>query len=140
MKINQFNKRTDFDGLRADINEALKAIGKKYGLHLHAGNGTYNSEVFTLKLACTTLGEGGVVETPEAKEFKANATLYGMKPDDLGKTVTIYGRGFEIAGLKPKSRNCITGKCVNSGKGFKLPLAEVKRSLGYEVTAMDSRY
>jgi hypothetical protein len=140
MKINQFNKSTNFEALRADINAALKAVGQKYDLHLHAGNGSYNTEVFTLKLNCTTLGKGGTIETPEAKAFKTNAEMYGLKATDLGKTVTIQGREFEITGLKPKSRNCVIGKDVRTGKGFKLPLAGVKRSLGYEVGRFDEQF
>lgn len=140
MKIKQFDKSVDFNGLRNDINTALEAIGKKYGIAIHAGNASYNPEALTFKLQCTTLGDGGVVETMEAKTFKSHATIYGMKPEDLGKTVTVYGRVFEITGMKPKSRNCIIGKDPKNGKGFKLPLYEVKQSLGYKVSEMDRSY
>jgi len=136
MKIKQFNSAVDFNQLRSEINQALEGVGKKYGVNFQARNASYLDQVATFKLELTTLGEGGTVETKEAKEFKSMATLYGMKPEDLGKTVTIQGRKFEITGMKPKSRNCITGK-DSSGRGYKLPLAGVKRSLGYAVTAMD---
>lgn len=136
MKIKQFNSSVDFNQLRSDINKALENIGTKYGVSFHAGNVSYSDQVATFKLEVTTLGEGGAVETKEGKDFKKMATLYGLKPEDLGKTVTIQGRKFEITGMKPRSKNCIIGKDPY-GKGFKLPLAAVKRSLGYEVTAMD---
>ena len=139
-KINQFSRQTDFNGLRTEINDALKALGVKYGVSIKAGNASYNSELATFKLELTTLGQGGAVETKEAKDFKSHASMYGMKADDLGKTVTIQGRQCQITGLKPRSRNCIIGKDLSSSKSFKLPLAGVKKSLGYEVTELDRNY
>lgn len=130
MKIKEFNT-ANLPQLRAEINSALEALGEKYDVDIKAGNASYSTEVATFKLSITTKGVAGEVETKEAKDFKLGASLYGMKKEDMGREVTVFGRKFVITGAKWRSGNPIIGLDKAKGKSFKLPLGEVKKSLGY---------
>ena len=128
-KIQQFERSTDFNALRLEIDSALASLGQKYGVNFHAGNVSYNSQCATFKLEITTLGDGGTVETKEAKDFKLYASSYGFKPEDLGRVFKFQGSDYKITGLKPRSRNCICIMGVNNNRAYKINPDAVLRSL-----------
>ena len=130
-KITSFRNQSHMiEPLRKEINDALKAIADKYDITILAGNASYNDGMVQYKLACTTKGENGEVETKEAKDFKKYASMYGLKVEDLGKEFPMGRDKYKITGLKPRSRNCIIAQKVGTTQGYKFDPQLVKQSLG----------
>lgn len=135
-KIKNFKtQKNEIENIRRDINAALKAIGEKYDVTILAGNASYNDDMVQFKLTCTTKGENGEVETKEAKDFKLYASMYGLKPEMLGKEFQ-YGRDrFQITGLKPRSQKCVIVKMVGTDKSYKFEPEAVNQLMSKTVTA-----
>ena len=128
-KINEFD-RTNLRLLRDDVESALNAVGKKYGIDLRLGTGRFSSENVTFRLEGSVIRAEGVV-TREAAEFRQYADLLGLEASDLGKTFTQGGRRFEITGAKLSSRKYpILARNVLNGKVYKFRVADVREALG----------
>lgn len=120
--------------IREAVDAALEEVGKDLGVGLSLGSGSFTSVEGHFRLNVVTLGEGGKVESPEAKAWPTYCTAYGFKPEDLGATFHSQGRAFKITGIKPsRSQYPISGERVPDGKGFKFPASQVLRALGREV-------
>lgn len=133
MKVTSFTDldKMEFDQVRVDITDALKEVGAKYGLSFRATNISYTSTNATIKLEASCLTPSGEVIFKEAEDFKKMAELYGLKPEDLGKTFEyIDGINYQIVGLKPKSRRYpILCKNLQNLKLVRLNLSFLKDSL-----------
>lgn len=137
MKIKQIDRQI-IPLIRSEIDQALKALAEKFDVTISAGNASFTPESVTFKLAVTTKGEGGKVETKEGKDFKLYAEMYGLKKEDLGKEIKVGINTYIITGLALKSRKYpVTVTDTRSGTGYKLQMSAVKRALGYPVTAFD---
>ena len=135
MEIKQVD-RTTVRLLGDKIEEALQAVAKEYGVAIKRGNGTFEPSNFTMKIECSVVVDGNVV-TKEAEHFKRYATFYGMKPEDLGKTIRVGRDIYEITGMRLKAHKYpILGKRPD-GRTFYLPLSSVKPALGYKATDAD---
>jgi hypothetical protein len=88
--------------LRPEIEDALSGISAKYGIEMKVGNGSYSGLSGHLKLNLSTTGENG--ETPESRDFEILASDYGMDKEWFGKTFTVNGDSYTIAGILPKKR------------------------------------
>lgn len=122
--------------IREAVDAALEEVGKDLGVGLMLGNGSFTSTEGHFRLNVTVLGEGGKVESPEAKAWPVYCTAYGFKAEDLGAVFHSQGKAFKITGIKPsRSQYPISGERVPDGKGFKFPVAQVLRALGREVPA-----
>lgn len=136
-KINMFD-RSACEVLRKEMDFAIQNIANKFGISIRTGNGKFTDTTFTLKIEMACVSENGEVSSKEAEEFKMLANSWGMKPEDLHKTIIIHGTSYQITGSNCRSyRFPITAKNIQNGKGFKLPLASVKAALGYKVEATD---
>lgn len=90
--------------VRDDMNEALAEIGKKHGLLLQCGRGTFTSSAATLKVEMAIAsGEGGeTVENVKAvADWNALAERYGFDKAWLGKSFTYGAERWTILGLRP---------------------------------------
>ena len=73
--------------------------------------------------------DSGTTVTKEVAAFKSLATLYGFKPEDLGRTFTVRGKSYILTGIDRKSYKFpILVSC--NGKMFKFPLDTVQLALG----------
>ncbi len=117
--ITRFEK-DQFSQLRAEIDAALKIVSNKYGLVFHAGNVKYESHTAEFKLHVSTLTEGGEVIHKEAEDFKCYATLYGLKPKDLGRKYLRAGQVYTIIGCKPLNRTYPILVSCTDGKRYKI--------------------
>ncbi len=88
-------------------------------------------EIFpvTLKVEVAKKGDGGIVESRIARDFKNNAGLYGLEPDDLGKTFEQNGETFTIKGLKTRNRKFPIIAENNKGQSYKFGEQMVKLML-----------
>ena len=82
--------------LRTQMNDALAPLGKALGLKIDVGSARYSAENVTFKVDAMLAGYD-----PERKEFEAYADMYGLKPGDYGREVTIMGRRFKLLSIKP---------------------------------------
>lgn len=120
--------RSNLRMIKAEINEALEAVGEKYGLDIKVGGGNFTAANAKLNCMIATKGEGGAVNTREAEDFKRMAFRYGLKPEDFGRTFTEGGKVYKIVGCKPKSYQYPI-LCEQGGKTYKLPADRVVRGL-----------
>ena len=113
-------------------------MAEELGISIKTGSGSFTATTFTLKIECATIGESGIVLDKEAEEFKLLANSWGMKSEDLGRTVLINGESFEIKGASSRSwKFPIMVNNLKTGRGWKFPVKTVKRALGYVVTGME---
>jgi hypothetical protein len=119
--------------LRAEIESALAAVATKHGIAIKAGNGNYSGTNATLKLEISVVDASGTTITKEAAAFKQLAILYGFTPEHLGRTFTIRGKSFNLAGIDRKSYKYPV-LATNGGKTFKLRLEDVQSAFGVKST------
>lgn len=80
--------------MRNDINEALKAVGEKYGLVLEAGNASFNETCADFKLKATD----------PVENWKQNVAHTGLRPDDYGKLALFGKQKLKIVGFDRTAR------------------------------------
>jgi hypothetical protein len=128
MKIQQMDRKT-VQLLSDAITQALQPLAAQYGVKIDRGSASYNDQNFTLKVSVAVIGEGGVAVSKEVTDFKRYAEFKGLKADDLGRTVSISGKPYTIAGYLVRStRNPILVK-DSKGKSWRMPLYLVTEAL-----------
>lgn len=109
------------NALRPKVEAALADLAKDLGIVIKAGKINYSADNCTLQVTFANVGEGGVVLSKEATDFKRMAKLYGLEPEDLGRTFKWGGKEFTITGLAARAaRFPILGKDA-LGRTFKFP-------------------
>jgi hypothetical protein len=99
-KITQFDKPS-LHLLRAALDRAMAQVALDHGLTLRVGNISYQQQTCTLKVEAAIVDQAsGRPATKEAEAFKQLASIYGLRPEDLGRTVTHQGQPLTVAGLK----------------------------------------
>ena len=110
-----------------DVNVALAIVAKKHGVLLSMGNARFTTTSATMKMdisiadagtiAAGTTG-GVTAKTARAEaDFKAYATMHGLKPEWLHTSVMIHGKSLEIAGLLPnKHKNVVLVRGTGGGQ------------------------
>lgn len=98
------------NNLRTDINEALTAVGEKYGLDLRFRNARYKDMEFNAKIEGTLKKCNG--KSVEQLNFEMTCSHYGFKPSDYNKTFNIDGKRYAVKGFNPKKRKYPV-KCVD---------------------------
>lgn len=68
------------ENMRTDINEALKAVGKKYGLTIEAGSASFTETSVDFKLKAVNAQEN----------WNQCVAYTGLRPDDFGK-IGLFG-------------------------------------------------
>lgn len=96
--------RTTCRLLAERIEAALKPIADELGVVITAKGGSFTSSQYTCKVEVATVGDDGAVKTRAADAFKQLASLYGMAPDDLGKTFRVNRKTYTIVGLATRRR------------------------------------
>lgn len=113
--------------LRNEIDAALKALGERHGLKIHAGSARFTSGSAEFKVEFAAIAEGGVVLTPERQNWGVYAGMYDLKPEWLDKSFGWSGKTFKITGLNPKKHKRPVTCSGNDGKGYVFPAEDVKR-------------
>jgi hypothetical protein len=109
---------------------ALKAVAEKYGLAVEHRGGAIASTYVELKFQFSRVAESGQVLSREATDFSRYASMYGLRPEDLGATFTCNGTAYRISGLSPrKSRMPVLATRVSDGRSFKFTVDAVRRSV-----------
>lgn len=107
MNLSQYKK------ISAQVNADLTAVLAKHGFKVTKLNASIEAISGTLRLTigCADTNHkdaSGAVTTPEREYYKQFCTMYDMKPEWLGDTVTFSGEKHTIAGMK----NTRSDKCI----------------------------
>jgi len=86
--------------LRADVDGALEAVGKKHSVVLKLGRCTFTSSNATFKLEVDTIEIGGEVVTKELANLREMHKLLGLEEAHLTQVFAMNGRNFTLAGYK----------------------------------------
>lgn len=117
--------------LRGQIETALAELGAKHNLAISVGSASYlPGKNVTFKLECAAIDTNGEVATTEAEAFKSYAAIFGLKPDDLGKSFVSAGKKLKIIGCAPRSRKFPILCEDSNGSVFKLSEYSVINGLG----------
>jgi hypothetical protein len=106
--------------LRTDIDAALTAVAKKYGVSLAAGSASYSATQATFKLTVGLLGENGVVVDPRAADWPKYCGMFGLKPEWLGKVIHGSRGPLTITGLDTKKHKFPVIAIDAAGRGIKM--------------------
>lgn len=125
--------------LSQKVENQLEALGKELGIKFTYKGGRFSDSNMTMKIEAALI-QNGEAKSVEIEDFKTYAEIYGLKPDDLGKEITIGNNKYTIKGLKPRSKKYpIIGE-KGDGRRFKLPLTAVKTALGRELSDFEKFY
>ena len=129
-KLTQINS-TVCSNLRDEINEAIQMVANKYGIEIKAGSAKYSTNTAEFKLNVSIVDANGIAQTPEVRDFNHYCTMFGLKKEHLGQTITISGEKMKIVGLKSANRKYpIIAECIYSNKRYKLNEQTVRSALG----------
>ena len=116
-----------------EIRDALAAHFESFdfeGVNLSLGSARFSDKVVTFKLECAMPNEDGTATSKIGEDFKLYCHRYNLTPDDFGKEFSNGVDTFTIEGCKPRSSKYpILGKNVRTGKVYKFPAEQVRRSL-----------
>lgn len=124
--------RTNVRDILEECRAALEPIAEKHGLVLDRKGRTYYADALPVmfQLLVKQTDENGRVLSAEGKAFLEQATLFGLKPEDLGRKFQDSGDEYEVCGLKPRSRKYpVLATNTRSGKTFKFPVSVVRAAL-----------
>ena len=116
-KITEFNK-ANLKALRVELEAAHKAIEKKFGIQLKAGNISFSGNEANIKLKANTIGAQGTAITKEAKQFALYAELGGYGHLKVGSQVEINGTLLTIKGYNSRAPKSPIQLEAN-GRGYK---------------------
>ncbi len=115
--------------IREAAEKVLATLGEELNLQITIKGGTFDGGQITYKVEFAEIGEGGMVATKEAEDFKTYAHRYDMEPSDLGRTFTMRGETFTICGCKVRARKMPILATREDGNRFKFNHVDVKRAL-----------
>lgn len=87
--------------LRAEIDYALRELGEKRGVKIHAGGCTFSDTEVNFKLHVETC-DTSAVEEANRQTWERNCTFYGFAVSDFGKKFYVKDKGYRIVGLNLK--------------------------------------
>jgi flagellar capping protein FliD len=113
---------------RADFANAVKELEAKYKIKISDDDIRFSDEEFSMKITAKNLEIA-----PEAEKdfWNINCRVYGLEPEDFGKTVIIQGKHFKISGINIYApKNCIKVTNVNDGTEYTISAISAKIVLG----------
>jgi hypothetical protein len=115
-------ERSSVRALSEDIMEALKTVADKHGIHFASKGARFTPSNCTFKIEASVIGDNGVVESQERKDFVQYAFMYKLKPEWLDKTFVHGTDTFTITGLSTrKSKNPVLCRNERNQKTYIFP-------------------
>lgn len=119
--------RNEVKQIREEMNEALKTVAEKHNMILNVGNISYNDAEVNIKVNFKNLEKK---EEYDDKLFKQYAEMFGLKPEDQGKSFTSFsGITMTISHLDLKKRKYPIICNGSDGRSYKLSQEQVQRGL-----------
>ena len=91
--------------LRADMNEAVRAVAEKHGIVIDVGNIKYTHETCDIKISAHVKSEqfASDVDPKWVRNFNVYAMSYGFKPSDIGAKFILNDKLIEIVGMRQRA-------------------------------------
>ena len=127
--------------IRADIEQALRAVEQKHGVSFTLGSIRFSPDSFRCRLEADASAKAGLPAADRArKEFEEYAGAFFLKTDDFGKTFVGHtGSRYTICGIKPSSYKYPILARSSRGTVYKFTAEQVLRGLGRTKEADKSR-
>jgi hypothetical protein len=125
MKVTQFD-RTNLRQINAEMEAAMKAVAKKYGLEVKLGNTGFSTRNASFKFELMTISDNGQAVTKEATDFNRYKNAKGIQAN-LGDTFEFEDGTYTIVGYKARSIYPVLAKCNEDNKTYKFPINLVNR-------------
>jgi len=120
--MKEFN-RGNLDGIRRDINEALKAVEAKHDVSFDLGGIGFEKLKFTVKLT-VSIGDG---KEYQKTKFEQVCSIFDIPNDWYGKEFTNRGRKYRITAINTRARKMpMEYEDVISGGGYKCSVDHLK--------------
>jgi hypothetical protein len=125
--------RAVLDQTFALLESEMKALGVKVSV----GRASYSATSVgsaSFKVEFAEISSDGNVATRESQDFKVNAFIFGLKPEDLYRSFQMGGKSFKVVGLRTRA----TAKpilCESNGKQYIFPAETVKAMLALQKAA-----
>lgn len=83
--------------IRADLEDALNAVGKKHGIEsIKLGTIRFDEDGFKVPLEANFVGG----DSADLKTLKQNARILGFKPEIAGASIKYGGKDYIVTGLR----------------------------------------
>jgi len=100
-KLKQFDRATART-LSMEVEAALSAVGKRYGLNIKVSGGSFDAYQFSPKLQLK-IADTGDGQSADQREFAIYAPMFGLAAKHFGATLKHRGKTYKIAGIRPKA-------------------------------------
>jgi hypothetical protein len=116
--------------LRERLDLILQDVADRFGCRAQIGTMRFTANNVRVPIEFSLVTEDGMVKSPEADAFTANAWRYGLHAEELGRWFTSHsGRKMRIVGCSLRSwRYPIIGES-ETGARFKFAGTTVRQSL-----------
>lgn len=109
----------DYKVIRTEVEQAIAAVGEKYGFTATLGAITYSDIGFHTTLTAKNLDTGNGISGAEL-EYEMYSIKFDAPASSFGKYFNSNGEVFQIVGLNKKARTYpIIAKNVTTGATFK---------------------
>jgi hypothetical protein len=125
MTITTFN-RNNVAQLQNEVKAAIALIAERHGIKIEMGRGSFSANAFTLKVEGAVVTSDGTAMTREAEAFRQLASLYGLRPEDLGRSIPFQGGTANIIGLKSRASRMPIVLQDENGKTWKTSAENVQ--------------
>lgn len=115
--------------LREKLQKKVEELEAEFQLSIHVGNATFSETNVNFKIECAAINDKGEVLDRASEDFKSYARLYGLQPEDLGKSFTWSGDSYTITGLNSRSSKHPIIVERKDGKKFKFSADQIHFSL-----------
>lgn len=112
---------------RVEMENALKGFAEKYNFDIKAGNISYDSNSFNIKIEVRQKEING--KSFEQAEFESLCVLFDFKPEDYGKKFNYNGRMFSLTGFNTKAHK-MPILATSEGKTYKFAPDTIKKLIG----------
>jgi len=118
--------RQKIRAMRADMEEALKAVGEKYGVSFKCGNASFGDTYAIIKVEAAE-NMCGIPMTKEVKTFVQDGAYMGFKPEHLEVEFVLAGKPSRIMGMTERGKYRML--VSQNGKTYKYMIDSVKKAL-----------
>lgn len=117
MELTKFD-RASVKELRGAIKDALASVEASYGITFEFNTIRFSDRDFSTRLQARV---GSDVKDHAKADWDATCGLFGLKPEDFGRTFTYAGNTYKVAGIKPRSKKYPIIAENAAGTRYKMP-------------------
>lgn len=117
--------------LSEQIAAKLSELGDELGVSFTLRGGSYTATSYTPKIEVAIVAADGTVGSREADAFKLFAAMYGLSPNDLGRTFRSGSHEYKITGWRQRAATRPV-LATRDGKEYAFPVDAIKMALARE--------